>query len=127
MEVTTLRLSMICRMNLMTVLNRACQGKPSDKKWRVATKIYAKIEVPEPEMEAKYQTMTAQGPIPNAAAIREAPAIEVDFTQAEIERIEDILAGTDLRPVDALVWYNDLAEQLENPHYHPVEDKKPLE
>lgn len=123
MEVTTLRLSLICRLNLMTVINQACQGKPSDKKWRVATKIYAKIEVPDQEKETKYQTVTAQGIFPNAAAIREAPAIEVDFTQPEIERIEDILAGTELRPVDALVWYDDLATQLENVHYRVVEAK----
>lgn len=113
METKTLKLTVLCRMSLMVLLNEHCKGRATDKKWRLATRIYNKIEVTDQEKEEKFQVVTLSGIFPDMKAIREAPEIEVSLTESEIERLMAILANAELKPVDGNTWYFALMEQLD--------------
>lgn len=121
MENTTLRLTLTARLNLMQVLNTLAKGKGSDKKqYRVAVRIYNKIEVPAEELEKLYQIQTPYGPRANEPAIREAPMLEVPLSRQEVERLEDVLDSIeDLPPAAAKLWWDDLMSQIENAAFRP--------
>jgi len=116
-----IRLSAIARWNLMEILNKQAKGKMGDKKYKTACALYEKICISDEEVEHKFFDKEGKAV---AQAFKDADDLDVVLNYNEMERLEDILGETELRPVDRKVWAQYLFDQLAKAKEPSLDDEK---
>lgn len=109
-----LKLSVIARWRIMEILNKQGTGKDGERKYEQACDLYDKICIRDEEMEKLFIQNGDGTSRPNDQAWRAAETHDVQLNFSELERLEEILKDTMLRPIDRQAWSRNVLNQLKD-------------